>query len=96
MSCACPDTNNPSGNDIQAQIHIPLKVGEPLSSLNDRAVIMGSIPEVIRHPAFTLVGGGTVENKIANGGIQSLSSFFKNRQGTYFNKNAQLAANCCE
>lgn len=95
MACDCPDVNNPSGNDINAVNGIPLKVGEPLSSLNERATIMGAIPEVIRHPAFTLVAGGTVVNKMSNGGIQNMASFFKTRDGTYFNKNAQLSANCC-
>lgn len=95
MSCECPDVYNPSGNDIQDAVHIPNKMGEPFSSLNERATIIGALPQVLRYPGFTLVNGGTIVNKMSNGGIQNLSAFFKSRTGAYYDKNAQLSAPCC-
>lgn len=67
-----------SGNDVSG---IPVKVGEPLSSSCDRAVTVGSIPEVIRHPAFTTVDGAVLASKSSNGAIPSgaLVSFFSGR-----------------
>lgn len=55
-----------SGSDVS---NIPVKVGEPLSSSCQRATTIGSIPEVIRHPAFTVINGGVSASKHSNGGV---------------------------
>lgn len=74
---------------------IPIKIGEPLSSACERATVVGSIPVVIRHPAFTLINGGVALNLVSNAGIRNLSSFFANPQGCYADRDARLASTCC-
>lgn len=99
MACDCPDVLNRSGNSINAENHIPVKVGAPLSTLNDRANIMGSIPRVVNFAGFTLVNCGVVTNQVSNGGIKNAKLFFQNPScsgSTYANDNSQLAVNCCE
>lgn len=99
MACDCPDVLNRSGNSVNAENHIPVKVGAPLSTLNQRATLMGSIPQVVNFAGFTLVDCGVVTNLVSNGGIKNPGLFFKNPAcgaSTYLNSNSQLAVNCCE
>lgn len=91
MPCDCADPAQNSGND---EFGIPIKQGAPLSSACERAHIMGAIPEVIRHPGFTLTAGGVTASKVSNGGISNMASFFKQRHGCYHDKNSQLPTTC--
>lgn len=98
MACDCPDVLNNSGNSINAENHIPIRSGAPMSTLNQRNSIMGSIPQVVRYAGFSLVDCGVVVNKPSNGGIQNPSLFFKNQNcggSIYANQNTQLPVNCC-
>lgn len=95
MACDCGTPLNVNGNSVLAETHIPLKQGFPLSSLNERAYVIGSIPQVVRHPAFTLVDGGVVANLQSNAGIMNMASFFKPRKGLYKDTNMRLSENCC-
>jgi hypothetical protein len=94
MPYECPDPSQNSGNLEENQI--PNKIGEPLSNACDRSHTIGSIPEVIRHPAFTLVDGGAVAGRPSNGGIQNMASFFKPRHGCYYDKDAKFSGSTCE
>jgi len=91
MACAC--TLNPqSGNDTYG---IPIKIGEPLSDACSRDQVMGSIPEVLKYAGFTLVGGAPASSKISNGGISNIASFFKVREGCYYNRDSILSGSTC-
>jgi hypothetical protein len=92
MPCTTCGQGYGSGNTVSG---IPIKDGHALSSANERAVIMGSIPQVVRHPAWTLVGGKAVAGITSNGGISNPSNFFKNRIGVYFDKNGQSGGSTC-
>lgn len=91
MTCTCV-TNPVSGNDTS---YIPVKIGEPLSTACERASVIGAIPEVLRYPGFTLVGGATAATKISNGGIGNLGSFFKTRSGCYYDMDSRLSGSNC-
>lgn len=80
---------------VQTEVNIPIKVGEPLSSACERATIVGAIPEVIRYPQFTLIAGGVYPRVTSNGGIRNTRSFFASKNGCYEDRNARLASNCC-
>ena len=82
-------------SQVQTTVGIPIKIGEPLSSACERATIVGSIPEVVRYPAFTMVNGAVVEGVTSNGGIRNTRSFFSAKSGCYEDRNARLASNCC-
>jgi hypothetical protein len=82
-------------SQVQTDVGIPIKVGEPLSSACERATIVGSIPEVIRYPWFTKIGGGVFASTISNGGIQNTKEFFSSKKGCYEDRNARLASTCC-
>lgn len=88
MSCDC--SNDPS-KGINVTSGIPVKEGFPLSTACERATIIGSIPEVIRFPNFTLVRGGTVVNRISSAGITNMASFFKTRTGCFYDKDGQVS-----
>lgn len=92
MSCDCV-TGEQSGNE---ESYIPLKVGQPMSTPCERATVVGAIPSVVRFAGFTLVRGGVPDSKISNAGISNIGTFFKNREGCFYDKNAQLpgCSNC--
>ena len=77
------DIPNNSGNDVT---NIPIKQGAPMSTSCQRANTIGSIPEVIRHPAFTTIDGGVAAVKVSNGGISlgAMGSFFNRRNKECF------------
>lgn len=96
MACDCPSLLNNSGNDVYG---IPVKVGQPLSTLAQRFSTVGSIPFVLNYPGFTVVNCGVVANtRQSNGGIGSMKNFFRYRGpcgNVYNNEQANLAALCC-
>jgi len=104
MATTCPagtttsdpiDVINTPNNGLNPSPSIPIKVGAPLSSSCERATLVGSIPEVIRHPAFTTVNGAIAAPvKASSGGICNLNSFFKNYSDCYENDNNRLASTC--
>jgi hypothetical protein len=88
--------NIKSGNAVS---NIPVKIGEALSTSNQRASIIGAIPEVIRYAGFTLVGGAPSVTKASNGGFAdgaALARFLNN--GTYnqgvFNNIPLMGSTC--
>ena len=85
-------TASNSGNPVDGPI--PIKVGQPLSTACERGYVMGAIPEVIRHPAFTLTNGAVTPSRPSSGGVQNPKSFFKTRKGCYYDKNVQLPSTC--
>ena len=94
MACGCPDILDNSGNPVSG---IPVKIGAPMSTLGQRFVTVGSIPQVLNYANFTLVDGGVVSGVPSNGGILSTASFFRSRTGSLYNSNsAQLAELCCD
>lgn len=93
MACACTTGPVPGVGKDEASF-IPIKIGEPLSTSCERSNIIGSIPPVLRYPGMTLVGGAPVAGKVSNAGIQNIPSFFKTRDGCYWNKNSLLPSNC--
>lgn len=90
MACDCVANPNNSGNDVY---WIPLKPGFPLSNACDRSHVIGSIPQIVRFPNFTLISGGVAENRTSNGGIGNLSSFFTRRDDC-FSDVSQYPSNC--
>lgn len=80
-----------------AEAPIPIKIGEPLSTQCDRATRIGSIPDVVKHPAFTTIDGGVKAVETSNGGVKPsvIVNFFTNQSGCYQNANARLASTCC-
>lgn len=91
---ADPETN---GNEVY---NIPVKVGAPLSTACERANMIGSIPEVIRHPAFTVVNGAIPATKVSSGGISAgaMATIF-NRRGSVngcFGDSMLMGSSCCE
>jgi len=74
---------------------IQLKPGEPISSACERAGIIGSIPQIVRYPSFTMINGTVAAGQVSNGGIRNLRSFFTVRSGCYENDNVRLSSNCC-
>lgn len=92
MSCTLCGQGVGSGNTTYG---VPIKEGFPLSTANQRAVTMGSIPEVIRYPSWTKVGGVAVAGIPSNGGIYNMSNFFKSRTGVYSDKNGQSGGSTC-
>lgn len=92
MPFTCDDPKQNSGNE---ESNIPNKVGAPLSAACDRSATMGSIPEVIYHPAFTQVDGAAVVGKPSNGGIANPGSFFKSRRGCFYDKDAKFSGSTC-
>ena len=84
---------NPSGNLVS---QIPVKVGTPLSSACERAVTDGSIPQIVRFANWTQVNGAPVQNRVSMGGICSIPSFFKTRNGCFYSSKGRLSgATCC-
>lgn len=81
-------------SSLNPSTKLEIKVGEPLSTACERGHILGAIPEVIRHPGFTVSAGGIPDRKTSSGGIQNMASFFKARHGCYHDKNAQLPSTC--
>lgn len=80
---------------VETPYNIPLKEGFPLSTPCERATIVGSIPEIVRYPAYTMVfGEGAVAGVPSNGGIGTPVAFFKDRRGCYADKNNQQASTC--
>lgn len=80
---------------VETDYEIPLKEGFPLSSACERATLVGSIPEIVRHPAFTYVFGvGAIAGVASNGGISNPVSFFQDRRGCYHDKNNQQPSTC--
>ena len=71
--------------------NIPVKEGFPLTTACERATMIGSIPETIKFPGFTLVRGGVVTNRIASAGIANMASFFKSRKGCYYDNNGRVS-----
>lgn len=93
MPCPCPSIYDNSGNAVYG---IPLKVGQPLSTLPQRFVGVGSIPSVINFGGFTTVDGALVTGVPSNGGIGNPVSFFSTRSGSLYNSpHADLAEVCC-
>lgn len=94
MACApCPSILNNSGNPVYG---IPVKVGAPMSTLSQRFVGVGSIPQILNYANFTLVDGGLIGGVPSSGGIANPIAFFSTRSGSlYNNANADLAAVCC-
>lgn len=88
------DTQNPAlgGNEVA---NIPVKVGEPLSSACERAHVVGSIPEVVYHPAFTVVNGGIPATKISSAGIQNRELFFSTKSGCYTDRDSRFSGSSC-
>lgn len=85
-----------NGNDVY---NIPVKVGAPLSTACERANIIGNIPEVIRHPAFTVVNGGIPARRVSSGGISevAMATIF-NRRGSVngcFGDVPSYGSTCC-
>lgn len=71
-----------NGNEVY---NIPVKEGFPLSAACERVNHLGSIPEVIRFPSFTLIGGAVKASKVSSGGFASdsaLSNMLNKRIGT--------------
>lgn len=95
MPCACPDLLQNSGNPVYG---IPVSSGiSPLSTLTQRYVGVGSIPNVLNYANWTSVDGQFVAGIPSNGGILNPLGFFRNRTGSvYNNPNAQLAELCCD
>ena len=80
---------------VENEYDIPLKEGFPLSTGCERETIIGSIPEIVRYPGYTMVfGRGAVGGVPSNGGIGDLALFFKDRRGCYYSKNNQLPSTC--
>lgn len=92
QDCTACSGGNVSGNSTY---HIPVKVGEPLSTACERAKTIGSIPSVIRTPWYTLVDGAVVTGDVSNAGICNTASFFKSRSGCYDSKDAQTSGSTC-
>lgn len=94
MACGCPDILDNSGNPVSG---IPVKIGAPMSTLGQRFVTFGSIPQVLNYANFTLVGGMAVGGVPSNGGILNTASFFRTRTGSLYNSNqGQLSELCCD
>lgn len=92
---AAKNVINIPGNSLNPESFIPIKEGEPLSTGCERFGEVGSIPEVIRYPSYTLVNGVVATSVVSSGGIVNPAAFFLNKSGCYTNDNAQLASNCC-
>lgn len=93
LDCSCTVCQGQSGNPVSG---IPVKVGSPLSSACERATLIGSIPEIVRFVNFTMVSGAPAINAIPMGGICNIPSFFKSRNGCFYNSNSRLSgATCC-
>lgn len=90
MACTTCNQGYGSGNPVSG---IPVKVGAPMSTANQRAVVVGSIPQVLNMPWFTLVGCSIAVNKQSNGGIDNPASFFKYRTG-YASPNVIAGSTC--
>lgn len=91
MACSC--TEYPvSGNEVA---NIPVKIGEPLSTACQRAVTIGSIPQIINFANFTLVDGAIPTSKPSNGGIANMGSFFTSRKGCFYNEWSQDYGTTC-
>lgn len=91
MACSACSTSQ-AGNSTY---YLPVKVGEPLTTASDRARIIGSIPQIIRLPWFTLSNDAVAVGTISNAGISNTASFFKTRKGVYSDKNGQLSGSNC-
>jgi len=91
MSCLLCGQGFGAQNDTSGR---PIRVGEPLSTANERAYILGAIPEVIRFANYTTVAGKAVVGKLSSAGIGNTSVFFKSRSG-YANKNQLQSGSTC-
>ncbi len=90
MACLNPAVG---GNPVN---NVPLKPGAPLSTACERANTIDSIPEVLRTPWFTIVGGALVTTyRVSPGGLINPNSYFKSRQGCYYNEHGRLAGSTC-
>lgn len=99
MAITCPSIFG--GSPYQPDRSIPLKIGQPLSTLSQRFSIIGSIPRVLNYPGFTLVNCAPVGGFPSNGGIGNLCGFFSGGNwcddcSVYESHNARLAELCCD
>lgn len=94
MAVVCRNLLDNSGNPV---FGIPVKIGAPMSTLSQRFTDVGSIPEVLNYPGWTLVNGAAVGGIASMGGISNPGNFFRTRSGgsLYDSYHANLAELCC-
>lgn len=99
MAFTCPSLFGAS--PYMPDASVPLKMGDALSTANQRLTTIGSIPHVLHYPGFTLVNCAPAASFPSNGGIGNFSHFFRSRAGycggcsIYNHNNAQIAEVCC-